>query len=83
MAEFELVLFGDDEIRWAGSISCDTLAEAIGAVDAEEMALHGDRLLIGVAGFPPAAFERIAEGHSDIEPLWCPRGAGFQPGIAA
>ena len=59
MPNFHFALTTADLMRGAGLVEAETLADALTAIEAHAPVGEGDRLLIGVAGFPPARFECV------------------------
>lgn len=66
MPRFEFSLSGSDNtLRLAGAVTCGSFAQAMEAIEEEAAVASGDRLEIGVTGFPPARFEAVVEGWGD------------------
>ena len=75
MPSFEYAVSTADEIRSAGVVQAETLADALVAVESSGPLQPGDELLIGIAGFPPAQFEcagaRVINGNRMVT-VWKP-----------
>lgn len=57
MQRYDVVLVSADDIRLSGMVTADTVAEAVATVERQTHVSPGDRLLLGVAGFPPLQLE--------------------------
>ncbi|HEY7876647.1 MAG TPA: hypothetical protein VIC55_00400 [Gemmatimonadaceae bacterium] len=66
MTRFEFSLSGPDEsLRLAGAVTSPTFAKAMEAIVEQARVGRGDRLEIGVTGFPPAHFAAYLDGLDD------------------
>lgn len=70
MAKFTFSLDTRDDVVQAGVVQGRSFDEALEALGHELIVKQGDRLLIGVAGFPPAQFECVTLMGGDV--LWTP-----------
>lgn len=70
MAKFTFSLDTRDEVVQAGIVQSRSFEEALDTLGQELVVKQGDRLQIGVAGFPPAHFEAISLMGGDV--LWTP-----------
>ena len=59
MPQFQFALTDTQEIREAGVGQTDTFSNALLAISVPVTAHAGDRLEIGVPGFPPARYECV------------------------
>jgi len=59
MPQFQFALTDTQEIREAGVVQTDTFSNALLAISEHVTAHEGDRLEIGVPGFPPARYECV------------------------
>ena len=73
MPRFAFALHTDENIRRAGVVTSESFDDALALVSEHIEARTGDRLEIGVRGFPPARFECVA-ALIEGEPLWRPLG---------
>jgi len=74
MPRFEFSLSAqDDTLRLAGAVTSPSFARAIAAIADQTTVEEGDRLEIGVTGFPPARFESVVS-VSDGSVAWLPQG---------
>ncbi len=60
MPQFQFALTSVNLVREAGVVQSESFTDALDAIDQNCMLTEGDTLEIGVPGFPPARFERIA-----------------------
>lgn len=74
MSRYDVVLVSLASIRLTGVVTAGSLAEAVAIVEGERVVRAGDRLLIGVAGFPPLRLECTGtERHgAALRPRWRP-----------
>ena len=63
----------DDTLRLAGTVTSPSFERAIEAIAERASVEDGDRLEIGVTGFPPARFESVVS-VSDGSVGWLPQG---------
>ncbi len=71
MATYTFALSSNEEARQAGIVQSGSFEEALRLVGERMSVSRGDRLEIGVAGFPPARFE-CAESLLDGTVFWQP-----------
>jgi len=74
MSRYDVVLSSLAAIRLSGTVTADTLAEAVGIVERECAVQAGDELLIGVVGFPPLrlACTGVERRGAALRPRWRP-----------
>jgi hypothetical protein len=73
MPRFVFALGNVEELRQAGYVQSDSLSEALDIIGEQVPTHAGDVLEIGVNGFPPARYRRVAgSGTSDL--AWQPQG---------
>lgn len=72
MSRFNFAVNGVDS-RQEGVIESESFRDAVDALGQHVSVRKGDRLEIGVLGFPPARFECVGEIHSGF-PIWIPAG---------
>lgn len=70
MAKYTFSLDTRDDVVQAGVVQGRSFDEALQALGHELVVKQGDRLKIGVAGFPPAQFECVSLMGGDV--LWTP-----------
>jgi hypothetical protein len=70
MAKFTFSLDTRDDVVQAGVVQSRTFSEALETLSQELVVKRGDRLRIGVSGFPPAQFECVSLMGGDV--LWTP-----------
>ena len=68
MAKYTFSLDTRDDVVQAGVVQGRSFDEALQALGHELVVKQGDRLKIGVAGFPPALFECVSLMGGDV--LW-------------
>ena len=75
MPRFEFSLSAqDDTLRLAGTVTSPSFERAVEAIaERASVVEDGDRLEIGVTGFPPARFESVVS-VSDGSVGWLPQG---------
>jgi hypothetical protein len=59
MNKFWFALWHSDEIRGTGAVEASTLPDALRVVSKRGVPRVGDRLEIGMHGFPPARYECV------------------------
>lgn len=72
MSRFSFAVSGIDSRR-EGVIESDSFRDAVDALAQHVDVSVGDRLEIGVLGFPPAHYEYVGEPGSGF-PMWVPSG---------
>ena len=72
MSRFSFSVSGVDT-RQEGVIDSESFRDAVDALGLHVNVRKGDRLEIGVLGFPPARFECVGEITSGY-PIWMPSG---------
>lgn len=70
MARYTFSLDTNDDVVQAGVVQSPSFTEALEAVSEQLAVKQGDRLVIGVPGFPPARFECVSLFEGDV--LWQP-----------
>lgn len=70
MAKFTFTLDTNDAVVQAGVVQGRSFDEALETLGQELTVKRGDRLKIGVAGFPPAHFECVSLLGGDV--FWTP-----------
>ena len=70
MTRFEFsISSADEQLRLAGSVTSGTLSDALQVISDRAATNVGDRLEIGVSGFPPARFLYVPSVDGD-ELIW-------------
>lgn len=74
MSRYDVVLSSLAAIRLSGTVTADTLTEAVGIVERECAVQTGDELLIGITGFPPLrlACTGVERRGAALHPRWRP-----------
>lgn len=72
MPQFSFALTTLGDVREAGVVQSESFSEAITAIEEHASPKQGDRLEIGVAGFPPARYECVSGLRG--APAWRPAG---------
>lgn len=70
MARYTFSLDTQDDVVQAGTVQGRSFDEALDTLAHELVVKRGDRLRIGVAGFPPASFECVSLMGGDV--FWTP-----------
>lgn len=70
MAKYTFSLDTKDDVVQAGVVQSRSFTEALETLGQELVVKRGDRLRIGVAGFPPAHFECVSLMGGDV--FWTP-----------
>lgn len=70
MAKYTFSLDTRDDVVQAGTVQGRSFGEALETLAQELVVKRGDRLRIGVAGFPPAQFECVSLMGGDV--FWTP-----------
>lgn len=70
MARYTFTLDTQDDVVQAGTVRGNSFNEALEALSHELVVKRGDRLRIGVKGFPPAQFECVSLTGGDV--FWTP-----------
>lgn len=70
MARYTFSLDTQDDVVQAGTVQGRSFDEALETLAHELVPKRGDRLQIGVAGFPPARFECVSLMGGDV--FWTP-----------
>lgn len=70
MARYTFTLDTHDDVVQAGTVQGKSFDEALETLSHELVVKRGDRLRIGVAGFPPAHFECVSLMGGDV--FWTP-----------
>ncbi len=72
MPHYEFTLFAEHTIRSTGDVFAVSLEDAIGVIEHDAPVTAGDRLLIGVNGFPPMLYECAEITYRDgaLGPRW-------------
>ena len=70
MAKYTFSLDTSDDVVQAGVVQSSSFTEALETLGHELSVKRGDRLRIGVEGFPPAHFECVSLMAGDV--LWQP-----------
>ena len=78
MSRYDVVLSSLAAIRLSGTVTADSLGEAVGIVERECAVQTGDELLIGVTGFPPLrlACTGTERRGAALRPRWRSAAAG-------
>lgn len=72
MARYTFTLDTQDDVVQAGTVRGNSFDEALETLSHELVVKRGDRLRIGVSGFPPAQFECVSLMGGDV--FWTPAG---------
>lgn len=70
MARYTFTLDTQDDVVQAGTVRGNSFDEALETLSHELVVKRGDRLRIGVSGFPPAHFECVSLMGGDV--FWTP-----------
>jgi hypothetical protein len=74
MPRFQFSLSTTDIVREAGVVQSESFADALAAIEEHVSAKEGDKLEIGVSGFPPARYEFVGGTMMGGTAAWRPAG---------